>query len=239
MDIPKKIEQCPIDDAVVEIRFEANYPSDAIFGIIYQALKDTYKDVIRLPISDLPEFIRDDNNNRLMEKPHYQLKNGSFVLQIGPQMFSLSNKYPYIGWSKFYPEIQSRIKDLQKLKIIKNITRLGIRYINYFDFVSYDRIKLDLLLNNETVDYENLQVRLVQKTGEFFTTLRISNNVKIRKGDDIQEGTVIDIDTYITNEDIDLTKNIYKYISKGHKEEKNMFFTLLKDDYVKKLKPTY
>ena len=35
MKIPKRINPCPIIEAIVEIRFEANIPPDAVFGVIY------------------------------------------------------------------------------------------------------------------------------------------------------------------------------------------------------------
>jgi len=58
MKIPKKIDPCPIVEAIVEIRFDSNLPGDAIFGVIYNQFKEDYPKFTKLPILQLPEAIR-------------------------------------------------------------------------------------------------------------------------------------------------------------------------------------
>jgi hypothetical protein len=40
--LPEKIENCPIVEAVFEIRYSSKYPEDAIFGVLYAAVKDFF-----------------------------------------------------------------------------------------------------------------------------------------------------------------------------------------------------
>jgi uncharacterized protein (TIGR04255 family) len=69
MKLPKKISPCPIVEAIIEIRFDASLPGDAIFGIIYNMLKDEYTNLEKLPILELPDAIRTTDPN-LMYSPH-------------------------------------------------------------------------------------------------------------------------------------------------------------------------
>lgn len=50
MELPKKIDPCPIVDAIIEIRFSTNIHPSAVFGVIYNEFKDKYPTVEKLPI---------------------------------------------------------------------------------------------------------------------------------------------------------------------------------------------
>ncbi|MDZ7758957.1 MAG: TIGR04255 family protein [Desulfovermiculus sp.] len=77
MKIPKRIDPCPIVEALYEIRFEPNYPSDAIFGLIYKAMKQEFDSFEKLPILELPETIR-STDDVLEYKPY--LSTGQFFV---------------------------------------------------------------------------------------------------------------------------------------------------------------
>ena len=49
MSIPKKISPSPILEAVVEIRFENELPSEVIFGKLYGALSTEFDQTEQLP----------------------------------------------------------------------------------------------------------------------------------------------------------------------------------------------
>jgi len=46
--LPEKIENCPIVEAVFEIRYSSKYPEDAIFGVLYAAVKDFFTEKINI-----------------------------------------------------------------------------------------------------------------------------------------------------------------------------------------------
>jgi hypothetical protein len=48
MKLPVSISPCPIVESVTEVRFETTVPEDAVFGLVYQALKaDLYFQISR------------------------------------------------------------------------------------------------------------------------------------------------------------------------------------------------
>ena len=91
MKLPKLIDPCPIIEAIIEIRFESKLISDAIFGVIYNSVKETFPKTENLPILQIPENIRINDPN-LKYNPYYSLLNNNFILQIGPKVVSLINK---------------------------------------------------------------------------------------------------------------------------------------------------
>ena len=62
--LPIRIEACPLIDALIEFRFEAAITKSAVFGIIYNLIKEEYRgNVINLPILQIPEQIREVDPN--------------------------------------------------------------------------------------------------------------------------------------------------------------------------------
>ena len=73
--LPIRIEACPLIDALIEFRFEAAITKSAVFGIIYNLIKEEYRgNVINLPILQIPEQIREVDPN-LKFKPLYRIEN--------------------------------------------------------------------------------------------------------------------------------------------------------------------
>lgn len=238
MGIPKKINPCPIIEAIVEIRFNSEMPSDAIFGVIYSEFKQEYPKFENLPILQLPETVRMKDLN-LRFQPHYKLIHDNYILQIGPNVLSMVNLNEYVGWDDFAAKIKKTITRVHKLGVIKNFIRFGIRYINFFELDIYENINLEILLSNNTFNSEQLTFRSTVKSGKFHINLQILNNGNISVKKIAKVGSIIDIDTYIQDEPIISFKNIAKLLEEGHSEEKALFFNLLKNDFLKKFNPEY
>jgi uncharacterized protein (TIGR04255 family) len=61
--LPIKISPCPIMEATVELKFSSDLPKGAVFGVLYNSLKDTFGKVEQLPTAMLPiEVIESDPN---------------------------------------------------------------------------------------------------------------------------------------------------------------------------------
>jgi len=129
--LPISISPCPIIEAIFEVRFEASVPGDAIFGIIFNEFKNEFQNVEQLPILQLPAAIRSQDPN-LKFSPHYKIQNDNFIIQIGPNVFSLANINEYCGWDSFLNKICEMYKKLKNLDLIKKQLRASLRYINIF-----------------------------------------------------------------------------------------------------------
>lgn len=238
MLIPTKITPCPIVDATIGIFFETDMVPDAIFGIVYNAFKDEYPEVERLPILQVPAEIRSKDKN-LIRQPHYRIKNKKFVLVIGPKGVSLGINGAYVGWQRFLPEVDKVFKKTGELGIIKNVKRLGIRYINVFDFDIYEKINLKVSLEQGNLKHKNLFIKTDVVSDSFISTLQVANNATGTILNKRFSGSIIDIDTHIEKEIGAFFSNYTNLLIEGHEEEKKIFFSLLSPEYLKTLNPEY
>ena len=242
MQIPNKITPCPILEAIVEIRFDPESPDDAIFGIIYNQFKESFPKTEKLPILQIPDQIRSRDPN-LIYKPHYKLIKENFVVQVGPRIFSLVNIKGYSGWDKFSQEIKEVFELLSKLQVIKEIKRLGLRYVNLFENLNiYEKSNLKLALKDEAiVEYPiNLTARI--PSNEFVNQLVMVNHANVAVDNVTYAGSLIDIDTNLEPFPESAKTNLYEFmdiIERAHEEEKKLFFSLLEEDYLKTLNPEY
>lgn len=236
VNLPKKITPCPILEAIVEFRFDSSVPHDAMLGIIYKEFKDEYPNVEELPILQLPEMVRRQDDS-LRYKPYYNLtKDNNFIFKVGARVFSLICKDPYVGWAQFSERINNILERIRNLEIINSYIRIGIRYINGFDCNIFEKTNLSLEMSSHSLVDFGTSMRLEIPTGKFKSTLRISNKAKLTKANENSEGSIIDIDTFL---DVKIEKE-KELIEIGHLEEKKLFFSLLKQEFVQKeLNPEY
>jgi len=235
--LPKKINPCPILECVVEFRFESPFPHDAIFGIMYNEFKSEYPNLQELPILQLPEIVR-RQDPALRYKPYYKLSSSDkkFLFQVGGRVFSLINLSPYDGWTAFSAKIKDMIERVKKISVVDKYTRAGIRYINGFDFNILEKVNLSISLSKDHLIGLDSTIRMSVPSGEFTSTLQVINNAEVKRADASIKGSLIDIDTYIDNPKDDMVK----IVEQGHLEEKKLFFTLLKNEFVQKeLNPEY
>lgn len=231
---PKLLEKCPIIDSLIEIRFESKVHPNTIFGIIYSALEVDFKKIENLPILQLPEAIRMSDPN-LKYKPLYRISNKEFVIQIGSDVITIGSFPNYVGWTRFLNKTISILTEIENLNIIKKIERFGLRYINFFDENIFDNIKLDLSLQNSNFKLKNTVVRTEITQGVFSSTLQITNNASVG----IRKGSIIDIDTHKTKGLQNFFKEKKEIINEAHQKEKELFFSLLREDFINRLEPKY
>jgi len=243
--IPKTIEPCPIRDSIVEIQFNTTiiHP-EVIFGKVMDAFSNIFpgENIKSLPILELPKQLI-EKRPELKFKPHYQFKDDTFVMQIGPQVFSIGVPNHYVGWTAFYKKIEECFSKFIELKIVESIKRLGIRYISFYEqnFIGIDNfdifkhIDLEYSLPDIERTKKEMHIRTLLVNGQYSSNLRVLNNVAMND----QVGSIIDIDTSCTNSiNVDL-RGLLDAINNGHDEEKYIIFNLLKQEFIDKLNPKY
>jgi uncharacterized protein (TIGR04255 family) len=242
MNLPNRIEQCPIADYIIEVRFSTDVPKGAVFGIIYNSLKEDFKDVKNLPILQVPEQLRGTDPD-LIYKPHYRISDGSYTIQIGPNVFTISSPIPYAGWTEFSQKVRECLEIIQQINVIKKVERLGMRVINFFENINiFENIDLVLTINNEQTELINSTIRMQVESNEdtFISSLQLSNSAGKETPQGKISGSVIDIDTFKNyNDEGSFYDDFSKEIQTGHDIEKNLFFSLLKQDFLESLNPIY
>ena len=108
--------------------------------------------------------------------------------------------------------------------------RLGLRYINFFDFNIFDKLDLDITLRKKSIDYESTYLQTVFKEGVLSSHLRLSSAAALADG---TTGSLLDIDIlYMSPSTEAVTANLSTTLDSLHDFEGRTFFGLLKPDYV-------
>ena len=239
MILPKRVEPCPIVDSVVELRFQSATFPNAVFGIIYTALKDQYSEVEKLPILQLPEQLRDSDPN-FKFKAHYRVVSADkYSVQIGPDVIVIGAPDPYPGWYDFSQRIYDVVEQVLKSGIISSVTRLGIRFINFFEEDIFDKVALHIIANDKKLSSRNTLLRTEVEKDSFLNTLQIANSVTRTINNKMSVGSIIDIDTFKDYTDTEFNAIYREEIELGHNTEKRIFFELLKAEFLETLNPKY
>lgn len=237
--LPIRTEKCPIIDALIEIRFETPLFPNAVFGLIYDALREDYPDKVeKLPILQLPEQLREQDPG-LKFKPYYKIENARFIVQIGPDVLTVSSKNPYPGWSIFESHVFYIIEKVIKRGIITKVIRIGHRYINFFSGDILPKLNIEFCVCNSLYNTSETTIRTEIKDGGFINTLQLSNSVTLEKDKELHLGSIIDIDTYRFFDDLSSIGAYKGNIKVAHKTGKALFFSLLKKDLLNSLNPIY
>lgn len=237
--LPTRTEKCPIVDALIEIRFETSLFPNAVFGLIYDAIKEDYPGTVeKLPILQLPEQLRELDPG-LKFKPHYKIENAGFIMQIGTDVLTISSKMPYPGWKAFESHVFYILEKIIKRNILGRVIRLGHRYINFFPGNILPDLHINLSMCNGSYKLLGTTIITETKDGEFINTLQLSNSATSENNKVLTHGTVIDIDTYRVYDNTSFIDSYNANIDTAHKTGKKLFFSLLKDDLLNSLNPIY
>jgi uncharacterized protein (TIGR04255 family) len=236
------IEPCPIEEAVLEIRFSSGFPSEAIFGMIYSAVREYFQGArpVALPITQLPEQIRDLDPN-LKYQAHHQLEKNNFRLGIGPRVIVFSNTIRYAGWNAWSDFIKKTSLMINASGIIENIERLGLRYVNVFDGPILEKINFQLHYGEKKLIEETTNLRTELIDNDILKVLQISNSVYVNIGESKKTCSIIDIDCILSINmlESEFFEQFDSIVNKLHSEEKQLFFKLLKTSFIEKLNPIY
>ncbi len=235
MQLPKRISPCPIIDAIVELRFESKISASVIFSRIYNEIDSEFPKVDTLPVMNIPENIRKSDPN-LRYQPHYKLIGEKYIVQIGPEMISFSCSPEYAGWENFSKTIYNLIKSLHKEKIVDNVTRFGFRYVNFFPMLDvFENIEFNMKLNQKDFTPKNSLIRAEIESENYISTLQISNSAVKNN----VKGSIIDIDVIPIFDLKNFFNDSISIVEGAHNTEKELFFKLLKPEFLRTLNPEY
>lgn len=239
MKRPTKITPDPIIDAVVELRYESAFPPDVILGMIFAQVKSKYSDFQKLPITTIPEDIRNSDPG-LLFNPHYQAELAPFKFNVGPRVISLSNTGSYTGWKeKYFPELKELLQHVKNAGIVKRFSRLGVRYIDFFEMDIYGKINLAIYLNDKPLESLQSVFSAIFKNDEFLTRVQVVNNAVVNVNGTEKTGSIVDTDTYFEPQGGFDFDGLNELIDKCHEGSVNFFFNLLKKEFLETLNPEY
>jgi uncharacterized protein (TIGR04255 family) len=240
--LPSELKHDTILEAIFELRFEPEPPNEAVFGVIYPIVTKKFSGLkpMSLPILQLPDAIR-NADIKFKYQPLNRLQRNDMSISIGPRVINFSIVRPYIGWSKWKPDIMNILNSLSAEHVIKSVERTGLRYLNFIDQNVFPLINADVKIINSSVKPVSTAVRTEISEGEYIKALQLANNVSINENGQAKTGSMIDIDIARNKkiQNYDFKINLETVLDKSHSMAKQLFFDILKDDFLNSLEPVY
>ena len=240
--IPLKVKNCPIEEAVFEIRFSSMFPPEAVFGIFYQILNRNFPGsaLIPQPILQLPEAVRQTDPN-LLYQAHHRLQRDNQSIGVGPRTLTFSNQKPYVGWAAWSSFIEKVVQELVASKVFNVVERTGLRYINLFEAKLFEIADIEVKVIGSKLDSQSTTVRSEILDQDFVIILNLANNVNINSCGRTFTCSALDVDV-LRNLGVDndiFGKILSQVMIDSHQKEKELFFNILKQGHINSLDPTY
>lgn len=241
MRTPKRLAKNPIIDAIAEVRFSSSIPNDAVIGLVYSQLQDTFGKPENLPVLQIPPQLRESDPN-LKYQPCYRFTKPGNVLLVGPHTVALST-YPYSDWGTASPLLADILTRLHKVRLFERIQRIGLRYINFFESINIlDRSTLVLEVRNTSIASQSVSLRTETTSEDFKVVTQILNNATAEVAGVSKKGSILDFD--IAKEDLaippdSLPTSLMDLFVAANEVADVEFFKLLADDFLLTFGPEY
>lgn len=246
MRIPIKLGRDTIAESIFELRFvpDKEPAFELLLGFMYSNLQAEFANVIQLPIMQLPRNIIESDPN-LMYQPLNRLDSEHYGISIGRRSVAVHAKYPYQGWAIYRPLILRVVELLKKTNVVGTIERFSLKYLNILpnDVMpeGIDALKVNLNMGHLQYKKTTVQIRTEIEKGPTITIAQILTgaSVLLTTHQENIVGTLVDIDTVFMKIEGDFWASVENNLDLVHSTEKEIFFNLLQERALAKLKPEY
>lgn len=244
MNIPTKVSNPPIVEAIAEVYFENESPSAVLFGKMYAALAETFNETEALPIVEMPaEFI--NKQPELKYAIHYRLKNKLFSIGIGQRVVSINRvctEVEYGGWDEYIPVIEKVIEELKKTELVTMVSKVSLKYMNLFtgeDKNLSNIFKLGIDFGGSKLeDFNDLNISFFRVINENVKLgMGISSNATLSNPDVVLSGVLLNIDAF-KDTPTKLTEVSNSFVQL-HRVLEVGFFESLNDKNLESMDPQY
>ena len=251
MRLPQKIDH-QLKDTIVSIQFTPSVPSETVVGYVHHLLKDQFESV---PTERSSWLHIEPVNLTLESRPsvYFQTLDKQFRIDVDGSSITFNSEGVYPGWADFYTIFQQCMKPLFDHAVIGTIERFGIRYINRFDQVYiFDHIDMAVQVGASIPAGYRQQIRTEFDRNGFHSVLTLVNGYptdpssfssKATNSDNQPESifSLIDVDVirFFDKKQPTSYENLLVSLEEAHTEEKTIFFSLLKADFLASLNPIY
>lgn len=236
MKLPIEISPNPLVTSTIELRFSTQGSSSDLFPVVYKAFSDILP---KVELSNLPPEIK-SSNPQFKFAPDYMLSNENYRLSFSNCVLSFEHVSEYQFWKNYFPFVTQCFNTFFELVKPDFIERIGVRYASVLDKTESANQVLVSVPNVGLPDYEEKfeHYRTVVKVDDIKLLVQVFDNAKAEKKDQTISGVYIDIDASFEQK-IEPTGKALEIIDRLHLEQKKLFFSLLKEDYIKTLNPKY
>lgn len=250
MKIPIKIQPDRIKDSIVQVFFTSDLPFELLIGYFHRVLiKEQFHYISQPNIINqgLIEKQQQANQEININLSHLFVNDKKTVkLQIHPnKSLSFNNISAYIGWAAYSEYIDRVLNTLINADLIKSVNRVGVRYISEFQNINIlDKIKFNYDTSFPGSPITTSQSNLRWIDGDKRISMNIASGIPVHgivndKGLEVEFISLIDVDVIKSDFDSIKLDSIIEIISATHNKQKEVFFSLLKEDFLNELNPVY
>ena len=244
--LPTKLENEPLIDAIFELRFSSSDSAANILpGFLFGALKGEKK-IERLPAAEMPKQLRDSDPN-LQFAPQIRLLWSDYVISIGDHNLSIGCKYPYPGWDAFKKAILGIVDVIKSIQFIQAVNRFSMKYIDIIPAKDLQEqvslINTSIAIGGHTLEKEHFALRIDIPEGETIHIVNVTSSAvaKLQDGS-TRNGIIVDIDTIAAVHNQEFGQwigELPEKLDETHLANKKMFFKCLNPQTVDSLGPVY
>jgi uncharacterized protein (TIGR04255 family) len=131
------------------------------------------------------------------------------------------------------------LSKLEHTGIVKKFLRIGIRYIDFFETDIFKKITLAIKLNGKDLTARQTLISTIFENEQLVTRVNIQNNTIVTKNSKKFIGSIIDTDTFFEPTKSISFAEVIDLVDKQHDVSLDVFFDLLKPDFLETLSPEY
>ena len=237
MKLPKKISPDNLVETIVEIRMIPLCNPELWLGMVSVRLKDIGYKFVQFSQSLLG---KDENDQSQRDSVCFFVKSDiRFIMQNNSLIFNC-NLGKYVGWDVYSSEIKQVINAVQESGIANCFDRTSIRYISeYKDTPILDHIKGTINIGESKLGLNNQELKLSRQEDNIKVFVSLSNLKKYNTTNGERKVSLFDVNIYENFAESCSADDIMISLNKIHQIEKEVFFGLLKDDFIETLNPEY
>lgn len=224
-----------VSEAVFEIRFATKVPYGVLPGRLYEALQELFPVVEQLPAAQIPLEI-----DAPIPRHRFKSKDASRMVQVGVGLVSL-NHTGYAGYETFRGEAERLLRAADRLQLLRDVKRLGLRYINRApldrpteEIVTYSIDAPPLI--DDTVEARRMTLLgRVQNVGVLQTSVAWPVSDTSQSKDAQERWLVLDFDCYADRKGSIRIADAMTWLDKGHEHVYQAFRASLQPQFLSSL----
>jgi len=238
-------------DTIYECAFELRFvatgnPSaaDLLPGILFRALRAQFTASRQLPFATVPLALRQQANLRYM--PTTVLEGKELSVAFGPNVMVVSMPRPYQGWQSVRGRIMECVHAAIEPGLIGNVERISLKYVNLLTLgrTPFDLGQLKVRLELDDLVAEGpVAIRSEIQRNDCIVVVDIVSGATVqvtRPQGESATGVILTVDAIKRGSfDNTFSQQLPGLLDTVHRTEKEVFFSLLADETLKQLGPSY
>ena len=145
-------ENSPLVEALCEFRFEPGQPWDwAVPGLFYREVQEEFPtrrqfNPFQVKLSSETQEASVQSVVSNVERMQFVRQDERALIQVGPDLMSVHHLKPYSNWETFKQMISRSLDVYKQVASPKNITHIGLRYINRLEIPEEQTVKIERFL---------------------------------------------------------------------------------------------